>query len=107
MTTSTAVPAEHQQEYARLLSDFLPCVIQTEDQNEEYLLRATELLQRSDSLTGSERHFVQLLIVLIEQFEEEYYGLPDASTRLAEASLADDWLRPEDDEAWAHLQPTK
>ncbi|MBI1321222.1 MAG: hypothetical protein GC168_20035 [Candidatus Hydrogenedens sp.] len=26
---------------------------------------------------------------------------------LAESSLAADWLRPEEDEAWAHLQPDK
>jgi hypothetical protein len=26
---------------------------------------------------------------------------------LAESSLAEDWLRPEEDEAWAHLQPGK
>lgn len=26
---------------------------------------------------------------------------------LAEASLAEDWLRPEEDEAWEHLQPGK
>ncbi|MDO9459465.1 MAG: hypothetical protein Q7N95_05050 [Alphaproteobacteria bacterium] len=26
---------------------------------------------------------------------------------LAESALAEDWLRPEEDEAWAHLQPVK
>lgn len=26
---------------------------------------------------------------------------------LAEAALAEDWLKPEEDEAWAHLQPGK
>lgn len=26
---------------------------------------------------------------------------------LAEPALADDWLNPEEDEAWAHLQPDK
>lgn len=26
---------------------------------------------------------------------------------LAEAALADDWLKPEEEEAWAHLQPGK
>ena len=26
---------------------------------------------------------------------------------LSEASLAEDWNRPEEDEAWAHLQPAK
>lgn len=31
----------------------------------------------------------------------------DESALLAEASLAQDWLKPEEDEAWAHLQPAK
>ncbi len=26
---------------------------------------------------------------------------------LSEASLAEDWNRPEEDEAWSHLQPAK
>jgi hypothetical protein len=26
---------------------------------------------------------------------------------LSEAALAEDWLRPEEDAAWAHLQPAK
>jgi hypothetical protein len=29
----------------------------------------------------------------------------DETTLLAEAALAEDWLRPEEDEAWAFLQP--
>lgn len=31
----------------------------------------------------------------------------DDTTLLAEKALAEDWLRPEEDEAWAHLQPGK
>ena len=29
----------------------------------------------------------------------------DALARLSEASLAQDWNRPEEDAAWSHLQP--
>lgn len=32
---------------------------------------------------------------------------PDDAALLAEASLAEDWLRPEEDAAWAHLQPAR
>ena len=35
---------------------------------------------------------------------------PDAATEpalMAEATLAQDWLNPEEDAAWAHLQPGK
>ncbi len=30
---------------------------------------------------------------------------PDDVLQLAERALAEDWLRPEEDAAWAHLQP--
>jgi hypothetical protein len=30
---------------------------------------------------------------------------PDETACMAEAALAEDWLRPEEDAAWAHLQP--
>lgn len=31
----------------------------------------------------------------------------DETALLAEAALAEDWLKPEEDEAWKHLQPDK
>ncbi|MFB1490683.1 MULTISPECIES: hypothetical protein [unclassified Thiocapsa] len=31
----------------------------------------------------------------------------DETALLAEAALAEDWLKPEEDEAWAYLQPDK
>ncbi|AHK79817.1 hypothetical protein M911_12405 [Ectothiorhodospira haloalkaliphila] len=31
----------------------------------------------------------------------------DEATLLAEAALAEDWSKAEEDEAWAHLQPGK
>ncbi len=34
---------------------------------------------------------------------EEEFSVP-ATMLLSEAALAEDWLRPEEDEAWAHLQ---
>ena len=34
-------------------------------------------------------------------------GQINKSALLAEAALADDWLKPEEDEAWAHLQSGK
>jgi hypothetical protein len=33
--------------------------------------------------------------------------LSNDSALLAESALAEDWRRPEEDEAWAHLQPGK
>jgi len=34
-------------------------------------------------------------------------GQANETALLAEAALAEDWLKPEEDEAWAHLQPAK
>jgi hypothetical protein len=31
----------------------------------------------------------------------------DEALLLAEAALAEDWLKPEEDDAWAHLQPAR
>ena len=38
---------------------------------------------------------------------EEPSAVPGEAALLAEAALAADWNRPEEDAAWAHLQPTK
>ncbi len=34
-------------------------------------------------------------------------AIPGEVALLAEAALAADWLRPEEDAAWSHLQPAK
>ncbi len=31
----------------------------------------------------------------------------DEALQLAEPALAEDWLKPEEEQAWAHLQPAK
>ena len=38
---------------------------------------------------------------------DEPAALPGESALLAEAALAADWSRPEEDAAWSHLQPAK
>jgi len=38
---------------------------------------------------------------------DEPGAVPGAAALLAEAALAVDWSRPEEDAAWAHLQPGK
>jgi hypothetical protein len=38
---------------------------------------------------------------------EEPAVVPGEAALLAEAALAADWLRPEEDAAWSHLQPGK
>ena len=38
---------------------------------------------------------------------EEPAAVPGETALLAEAALAVDWFRPEEDAAWSHLQPGK
>jgi len=49
--------------------------------------------------TGSRRALVTVL--------DEPAAVPGEAALLAEAALAVDWLRPEEDAAWSHLQPEK
>jgi hypothetical protein len=50
-------------------------------------------------VTGPRRALVTVL--------EEPAAVPGEAALLAEAALARDWLRPEEDAAWSHLQPEK
>jgi hypothetical protein len=50
-------------------------------------------------VTGLQRALVTVL--------EEPAAVPGEAALLAEATLAADWLRPEEDVAWSHLQPEK
>ncbi len=50
-------------------------------------------------ISGPRRALVMVL--------EEPAAIPGESALLAEAALAVDWNRPEEDAAWSHLQPAK
>jgi hypothetical protein len=50
-------------------------------------------------ITGPRRALVTVL--------DEPSVVPGEAALLAEAALAVDWLRPEEDAAWLHLQPGK
>ncbi len=50
-------------------------------------------------VTGPRRALVTVL--------DEPAAVPGEAALLAEAALTGDWLRPEEDAAWSHLQPEK
>jgi HTH-type transcriptional regulator/antitoxin HigA len=60
--------------YAALLSQNLPRVIRTEEENENYL-RILEEMERRGNLDDDEKEFAELLTVLIEKFEDAHYQL--------------------------------
>lgn len=71
-----AIAAAEQPEYARLLSESLPMVIDSEGLNELYLEQVSELLRREGQLSAAETQLLKLLTLLIEDFEEKHYAVP-------------------------------
>src|SRR5271165_4386216 len=74
METMNALAAN----YAALLSETRPEVIHDEKQNQAYIRRLEELTTKK-SVTRAEEKLVELLAVLIEDFETKHYPVPDAS----------------------------
>jgi len=64
--------------YASLLAQYRPKIIETEAENDAALALAEELEHRPYR-TPEESAFLDLLVTLIERFEEEHYPVPVAS----------------------------
>ncbi len=62
--------------YASLLAHYQPRVIETESENEAMIALAEELEHRPNR-TPEEDTLLELLVTLIEKFEEEHYPLPE------------------------------
>lgn len=60
--------------YSQLLSQYQPRIIKTEEENEKFLETVEELLSRSN-LTPEEDALLELLVKLIEDFEDKHYQL--------------------------------
>ncbi|WYL96546.1 MAG: transcriptional regulator [Gloeotrichia echinulata IR180] len=60
--------------YSELLSKHQPRIIKTEEENEKFLAIVEELLSRSH-LTPEEDAVLELLVKLIEDFEDKHYQL--------------------------------
>ena len=74
MTALTVSP-----EYSALLTRFSPKVIRTEKENETYTKILYDLDRRSKALTPAEKELAELLTLLIEDFEERQYQLPQTN----------------------------
>jgi len=64
-------------DYAALLSETKPEVIRGEQQN-QYFLEKLERLTSKKSVSAAERKLIELLTVLIEDFESKAYPIQDA-----------------------------
>jgi HTH-type transcriptional regulator / antitoxin HigA len=65
--------------YSELLSQYQPKLIRTEVENEQALGIVEDLMHRSNR-SPEENELYDLLITLIEKFEQEYYSRGSAST---------------------------
>ena len=63
----------------------------------EAILEKDGTIQWTEPLSGS---LYRILVMLLEKLPDE----DRESSLLAEAALAKDWLRPEEEEAWVHLR---
>ena len=68
--TLTINPAD----YSRLLAKYQPKVIETEAENDRAIAIAKELEHKSDR-TNEESAILELLVALIEKFEDEHYPI--------------------------------
>jgi HTH-type transcriptional regulator/antitoxin HigA len=64
--------------YKRLLSQTMPVVIETEDENERMLATVEKLMDKGENLSPEEEKLLKLFAKLIEDFEERYYNPKDA-----------------------------
>jgi HTH-type transcriptional regulator/antitoxin HigA len=68
--------------YGKLLVQYQPKIITTEEENERAIAIVESLTHKSD-LTPEEDQLLELLITLIEKFEAEHYPLNNLSTPLS------------------------
>jgi HTH-type transcriptional regulator / antitoxin HigA len=66
-------------EYADLLAETQPKVIETEAENEFYLAEVTKLMQLGETLSPAQERLLKLLVNLIESFEDRHYQLKSAT----------------------------
>lgn len=64
--------------YKNLLVQYQPKLIRNEEENEKALAIVEKLMHRSNR-SPEEDELYELLIILIEKFEQEYYSLGNAS----------------------------
>lgn len=70
---------DEERRYGKLLADTLPAVIRTEREHRRLLSAARELIEKPDEdLTGAEGRLLELLSMLIEEYEDRVHPLPQA-----------------------------
>ncbi len=63
--------------YAELLSETQPEVVGSEEQNQFYIQKLEELTSR-EKVTAAEEKLIALLTLLVEEYEDKNYAVPEA-----------------------------
>jgi HTH-type transcriptional regulator/antitoxin HigA len=63
--------------YGKLLSEAQPEVVRNEKQNQLYIQKLEELTSR-DKVTAAQEKLIALLTVLVEEYEDKNYPVPEA-----------------------------
>lgn len=69
----------NKEKYTQLLNETLPRVINTEEEYERLLNAVSQLMLLGENITTEEAEVLQLLTVLIEDYEDQYYQLKTAT----------------------------
>jgi HTH-type transcriptional regulator/antitoxin HigA len=80
VTSRKITPNINSEIYSQLLIKYQPRIIQTEEENENFLAVVDELMSR-ENLTIEEDAILDLLVKLIEDFEEKHYPLNGSTPR--------------------------
>lgn len=65
--------------YKRLLSQTMPMVIESEEENDRMLAVVEKLMDKGENLSPEEEKLLKLFVKLVEDFEKRYYHPEEAA----------------------------
>ncbi|WP_071188523.1 transcriptional regulator [Trichormus sp. NMC-1] len=69
----------NKEEYIKLLAETVPRIIDTEIEHKRLLNEVDKLMDLGENLTDEQAEVLQLLVTLIEQYEDKHYQLKAAT----------------------------
>lgn len=69
----------NKEEYTKLLAETLPRVIHTEDEHKRLLKEVEKFMDLGEDITDEQAELFDLLVTLIEQYENKHYQLKAAT----------------------------
>lgn len=76
-------PKYNQHAYAVLLAEYMPSVIENEKENDRMIELAGGLMKKGKKRSPEESRLLDLVVTLIEDFEERYYPIKPTSPAVA------------------------